>query len=262
MGKMKYSESKDVIKGGISLKLTIVGCWGGYPKINEASTGYLLEHEGFKLMVDFGSGVLAKLPNYVQPEELDALILSHYHPDHVADIGVLQHARLIQGFLGKKSPQLPIYGHTKDKQEFAKLTYKNITKGIAYDPQKKLKAGPFTIEFISAVHPVPCYAMRIEAGGKSLFYTADTSFKEEFIPFASGVDLLLSECNFYGSQDGKGAGHLNSYDNGRLAKAARVKQLVLTHLPHYGELEQLVTEAAEEYNGPITLAKEGLEFTL
>lgn len=262
MGKMKYSEIKHGIKGGISVKLTIVGCWGGYPKVNEASTGYFLEHDGFKLMIDFGSGVLAKLQNFVQPEELDALVLSHYHPDHVADIGVLQHARLIQGFLGKKSPQLPIYGHTQDKQEFAKLTYKNITKGVAFDPEKKLEIGPFTITFLTAVHPVLCYAMRIEAGGKVLVYTADTSYKEEFISFASGADLLLSECNFYGSQDGKGAGHMNSYDNGRLAQEAGVKQLILTHLPHYGELEQLVNEALTIYQGPISLAKEGLEFTL
>ncbi|GAE46916.1 metal-dependent hydrolase [Mesobacillus boroniphilus JCM 21738] len=80
MGKMKYSERKSMIIGGKSLKLTIVGFWGGYPKVNEASTGYLLEHEGFRLMIDFGSGVLAKLQNFVQPEELDALVLSHYHP--------------------------------------------------------------------------------------------------------------------------------------------------------------------------------------
>ncbi|WP_079507958.1 MBL fold metallo-hydrolase [Mesobacillus jeotgali] len=244
------------------MKLTIVGFWGGYPKVNEASTGYLLEHEGFKLMIDFGSGVLAKLQNFVQPEELDAMVLSHYHPDHVADIGVLQHARLIQGFLGRKSPQLPIYGHTQDKQEFAKLTYKNITKGVAYNPAKKLEIGPFTISFIPAVHPVPCYAMRIEAGGKSLVYTADTSFKEEFISFASGTDLLLSECNFYGNQDGKGAGHMNSYDNGKLADQAGVRQLVLTHLPHYGEIDQLVSEASTLFSGPIILAREGLEITL
>lgn len=262
MGKMKYSENKSMNKGGRALKLTIVGCWGGYPKVNEASTGYLLEHDGYKLMIDFGSGILSKLQNFVQPEELDALVLSHYHPDHVADIGVLQHARLIQGFLGKKSPQLPIYGHTQDKQEFSKLTYKNITKGVAYDPKKKLEVGPFSITFLSAVHPIPCYAMRIEAGGKSLVYTGDTSYKEEFVSFASGADLLLSECNFYGSQDGKGAGHMNSLDNGRLANGAGVKQLVLTHLPHYGELDQLVSEAATEFAGPISLAKEGMEFTL
>ena len=102
----------------------------------------------------------------------------------------------------------------------------------------------------------------IEAAGKALVYTADTSFKEEFTSFAASADLLLSECNFYGSQDGKGAGHMNSYDNGKLAQNAKVKQLILTHLPHYGELDELVSEASSEFGGPISLAKEGLVITL
>ncbi|PLR97717.1 MBL fold metallo-hydrolase [Bacillus sp. T33-2] len=240
------------------MKLTVVGCWGGYPKMNEASTGYLLEHESFHLLIDCGSGVLSRLQNFLQPEELDAVILSHYHADHIADIGVLQHARLTQGFLGKKTPTLPIYGHPLDEQEFSKLTYKEITEGIAYDPAKMLQAGPFNISFLPAVHPVPCFAMKIEAAGKTLIYTADTSFKPEFIPFAAGADVLLCECNFYGGQDGEGAGHMNSFDAGNLAERAGVGQLVLTHLPHYGELDQLVSEASREYKGQVSLAHEGL----
>lgn len=236
------------------MKFTVIGCWGGYPKADEASSGYLLEHEGFQLMLDFGSGVLAKMQKIIQPEDIDGVVLSHYHPDHIADIGVLQHARLIQGFLGKKIECLPIYGHEKDAHEFSKLTYKEITKGIVYQPDQTLKVGPFAIQFLQTDHPVPCFAMRIEAGGKSLVYTADTSYKEEFVPFSSGADLLVCECNFYKHQNGKGAGHMTSYDAGTLAQKANVKKLLLTHLPHYGNIEDLKEEAAEMYSGPITLA--------
>lgn len=236
------------------MKLTIIGHWGGYPKANEASTGYLLQHEGFNLLIDCGSAVLSKLQNIIEPEKLDAVIISHYHPDHIADIGVLQHARLIQGFLGKKPPCLPIYGHTLDKQEFTKLTYKEITKGIAYNPQNTLSLGPFTIQFLRTVHPAPCFAMRIEADGKTIVYTGDTSYKDEFISFSMGADILLSECNFYADQDGKNAGHMNSSDVGKLGQAAKVKQVILTHLPHYGELSRLIDEAREYYSGPVTLA--------
>ncbi len=238
------------------MKLTIIGFWGGYPKQNGASTGYLLEHEGFHLLIDCGSGVLSKLQNVLQPEELDAVIISHYHPDHIADIGVLQHARLIQGFLGKEFPTLPVYGHSYDQHEFAKLTYKNITKGIAYDPNVPLTAGPFQVSFLKADHPVPCYALRMEAGGKVLVYTADSSFKEEFIEFSKGADVLLCECNFYGHQNGKSAGHMNSIDAGRLAQHANVKQLILTHLPHYGNLSDLLSEASGEFTGKMKLAEE------
>lgn len=244
------------------MKLTIIGFWGGYPKQNSASSGYLLEHEGFQLLVDCGSGVLSKLQNILKPEDLDAVILSHYHPDHIADIGVLQHARLIQGFLGKSVPTLPIYGHQFNREEFAKLTYKKITKGVKYDPNQVLSVGPFQISFLKTDHSVPCYAMRIEEGGKVLVYTADTSFKEEFISFSHGADVLLCECNLYGHQNGKSAGHMNSFDAGKLARSAACGQLILTHLPHYGNIADLKTEASREFTGIIKLADEFLSISL
>jgi ribonuclease BN (tRNA processing enzyme) len=244
------------------MELTVIGYWGGYPKKNGASSGYLLEHNGFNLLLDCGSGVLSKLQNVVQPEDLDAVILSHYHPDHIADIGVLQHARLIQGFLGKKMTALPIYGHHFDHNEFVKLTYKKITKGMAYDPVTPLSAGPFTITFLKTDHPVPCYAMRIEADGKTIIYTGDGSYKAELINFCNQADLLLCECNFYGNQDGKQAGHMTSIEAGRLAQQAQVKQLCLTHLPHYGNTSDLFSEASAEYTGIIKLAEEFLTITL
>lgn len=236
------------------MEFTVIGSWGGYPKADGASSGYLLEHEGFHLLIDCGSGVLAKMQNFLQPEDLDAVIISHYHPDHIADIGVLQHARLIQGFLGKKTDTLPIYGHSLDQQEFAKLTYKDITKGVAYNPNTILSAGPFKVRFLKTNHPVPCFAMRIEAGGKTILYTADTSYKEELEVFSENADLLVCECNLYGHQNGKNAGHMTSLDAGTLAARANVKNLLLTHLPHYGELQQLKEEAAKKYGGPIAIA--------
>lgn len=244
------------------MKLTVIGFWGGYPKKNGASSGYLLEHNGYNLLLDCGSGVLAKLQNVLQPEELDAVIISHYHPDHIADIGVLQHARLIQGFLGKQMTTLPILGHHFNQNEFSKLTYKEITKGIAFDPSKSISVGPFQITFLKTDHPVPCYAMRIEADGKTLVYTGDGSFKSELIDFSKEADLLLCECNFYGNQDGKQAGHMTSIEAGELAQQALVKQLCLTHLPHYGNTPKLINEASIKYTGIIKLAEEFLIISL
>ncbi len=101
------------------MKLTVIGHWGGYPKAGEASSGYLLEHDGFKLLVDCGSGVLSFLQNHLTVTDLDAVLISHYHPDHVADIGVLQHALLIQYFLGKSKGTLPVYAHTEDMNGYS-----------------------------------------------------------------------------------------------------------------------------------------------
>jgi ribonuclease BN (tRNA processing enzyme) len=239
------------------VKLTIIGLWGAYPKVNEASSGYLLEHNGFKLLIDCGSGVLSKMQNYVQPEKLDAVLISHYHTDHIADIGVLQHALLVKSYLIDLRKTLPIYGHTFDEEGFSKLTYSNYTKGIAYDPDKVLQIGPFTIHFLKTKHPVPCYAFRIEANDAVFVFTADSAYQPSFVEFCRNADLLLSECNFYGNMNGENAGHMNSFEVGKLAHEANVKQLILTHLPQFGDLQQLVTEAGEHYDGPIHLAKMG-----
>lgn len=244
------------------MKLTVIGHWGGFPKAGEASSGYLLEHNGFHLLIDCGSAVLSQLQNYISPDDLDAVIISHYHPDHIADIGVLHHALLISKYVNGYEKTLPIYGHVKDVNSFQSLTYKDISKGIAYIPDQKIEVGPFKIEVLETKHPVACYAMKISVDGKTLIYTADTAYFEELVEFAEGADMLLCESNFYKGMDGAAAGHMTSEEAGSLAKQANVETLILTHLPHFGELQQLVTEAKENFNGQVILASQGLEIVL
>ena len=240
------------------MKVTVVGFWGGYPGVNSATSGYIFEKDGFQLLVDCGSGVLAQLQNYTEPTDLNAVILSHYHHDHIADIGPLQFARLIASFLGKGKDVLPIYGHGADKDAFSKLTHKNITEAHEYNPNETLHIGPFSIEFLKTAHPVVCYAMKIKTDDAAVVYTADSSYLDSFIPFTKNADLFICECNFYANQDGKGAGHMNSHDAAKISNEANVQKLLLTHLPHFGEHEQLVTEAKSIFKGDISLASAGL----
>jgi ribonuclease BN (tRNA processing enzyme) len=240
------------------MKVTVIGYWGGFPAANEATSGYLFEHDGFRLLVDCGSGVLSKLQNYISVEELDAVVISHYHHDHVADIGPLQYARLIKTNLGASLQELPIYGHPFDRDGFARLAHKGITKAIAYDPEKPLEVGPFTITFMKTVHPVICYAMRITAGNATVVYTADSSYLPEFVPFSQNADLLICECNFYAGQNAAPAGHMTSEEAAAIARDANVGELLLTHLPHFGELSRLVSEAKAVFSGNVQLAKCGL----
>ena len=244
------------------MKLTVIGHWGGFPKSNEASSGYLVEHDGFNLLMDCGSAVLSKLQTLIDPQALDAVILSHYHPDHVADIGVLQHALLIGRHLNGRESNLPIYGHSEDKEAFNKLTYKDITSGYPYNPDGILHIGPFSITFLKTKHPVPCYAMRVEAAGKVLVYTGDSSYQESFIEFSRGASVLLCESNFYKGMNGAAAGHMTSEEAGRLAQMAGAETLVLTHLPHFGDLGRLMAEAQEQFSGEVMLAEEGLTLSL
>ncbi len=243
------------------MQVTVVGFWGGYPAAGEASTGYLIEEDHFKLLLDCGSGVLAQLQRYISPEDLNAMLITHYHADHTADIGVLHHALLIQHFLQNKDLHVTAYGHREDQQGFDTLAYKDQMSSVAYDPDKSLEVGPFTITFLKTTHPVPCYAVRIESQSGTMVFTADSAYQESFIPFAKDADLLIAESNFYKGMDASGAGHMTSTEAAAIAHEAGVKTLILSHLPHFGDLNQLITEAQEVYSGETLLASSGLTIT-
>lgn len=239
-----------------------LGIWGGYPKANSATSSFLIEHEGFHCLVDCGSGVLASLQNHIALEELDAVVISHYHADHIADIGSLQYSRLIQYYLGQPSPALPIYGHTQDKEQFDKLTYKEQTQGIEISKDKTIQIGPFTVTFCPTVHPVYCLAMKFSIGNQSVVFTADTEWTEALVSFAKGTDLLFSEANLYEEHIGISPGHLAGSQAGKLANEAQVGQLILTHLPHHGNIQDILHEAQNVFNGHAELAVVGKTYTL
>ncbi|MGE6630876.1 MBL fold metallo-hydrolase [Bacillus sp. NPDC077027] len=242
------------------MNLTVIGCYGGFPAAGEATSGYLLESGGFRLLIDCGSGVLSKLQQYIDIEELNAVILSHYHHDHIADIGPLQYAKLVGYHLGKSSGSLTIYGHAGDQEAFSKLSHDIHTKAEAYDPSQSIQIGPFHIKFLKTVHSAECYAMRITDGKHVIVYTADSSYHEAFIPFAKDADLLIAESNFYAGQDGSGAGHMNSTEVATIAREAQVGELIITHLPHFGWHKDLVNEAKALYTGNVQLAQSGLRW--
>ncbi len=239
------------------MKVTVIGQWGGFPKVNGASSGYLFQSNGFNLLVDCGSAVLSKLQQYIAVEQLDAVILSHYHSDHAADIGPLQHARLVKRYLGIEQHPLPIYGHSLDPDEFARLTHEPDAIGVAYNPDEPLQLGPFSIVFQRTIHPVPCFAMRISDASSTVVYTGDSAYTKAFHAFAKQADLFICESNFYAGMDGSSAGHMTSAEAALIAKEAKVETLLLTHLPHFGNLNDLVQQAKEGFSGAVALAEEG-----
>ena len=241
-------------KGSI-IEVTILGFWGAYPGCGEATSGYLLQSKGFSLLLECGSAVLSRLPRYVDVRGLDAVLISHYHADHVADLGCLQYATKVQMDLGLRSDPLPLYGPEGDA--CPSLTYHEYTLALHIGACEPVRIGPFAVTLQETNHPVLCYAMRIESEGKSVVYTADTGWYEGLIDLARGADLLLCETSLYNRYYGWVDGHLTAGEAGRLASLAGVRKMVLTHLPHSGEHADLLKEAREEFSGPAELAATG-----
>ncbi len=244
------------------MKLTALGVWGGYPTRDAGTTSYLLQsEEGFNLLLDAGSRVVTELEHELSPNDLDAIILSHYHEDHIADLGALRQYRQLQTV---KPEVLPIYGHQENEYEFSKLSLENVSEGIAYDVENGTSVGPFDIQFLKTVHPVICYAMRIveRATGQVLVYTGDTGYFAELVDFSKDADILLADVYFF-KDKAKMPNHLSSVEAGKIAAQANVKKLILTHLPQVGDLQVLREEAQEAAgNIPVDLAQPHMKWTV
>ncbi len=132
------------------MKLTALGVWGGYPTRDAGTTSYLLQSEsGFNMLLDCGSRAVTELEHELQPTQLDAVILSHYHEDHIADLGALRQYRQLYplGQDGWDGMMLPIYGHGENEYEFSKLTLDKVSEGHLYNVENGTKVGPFDITF-------------------------------------------------------------------------------------------------------------------
>ncbi len=246
------------------MKLTVIGMWGGFPKAGGASSGYLLESKGSKLLLDCGSGVLSRLLELMDLTELDGVVISHYHADHCCDLTVLAQAYYVMGLRGAKIKPLPVFGHA-NAAEFQSLTYRggSVTQGVAYQPGEAFQVGAFTITPVRTVHPLECYGFRISAEGKSMFFTADGAYGPHLLAAAAGVDLLLCESNFAHADLAYAENlHMTAVQAGNLAAEVGAKRLLLTHLPPLNNNDQLLLEAKSRYHGPAELAYCGqtLEF--
>jgi ribonuclease BN (tRNA processing enzyme) len=241
------------------MKLTVLGYLGGYPDAGHATSTYLIESGDYHLLMDLGSGGLLALEKVFDPLQLDAVLLTHYHHDHTADVGVLQYFYQLRKGNKKVSP-LPIYGHTKDPLNFGSLTFGPFTQGIGYTGDSTLHLGPLTLTFLETQHPVPAFAVRIKEEGtnKVLVNTSDTRYFSGLVPFAKHADLLMADTNFLADQPAP-RWHLTAPEAGTLAKEAQVKRSLLTHLPQQLDLVTLKDQAQAAAGGiPIDVAGDDL----
>ena len=223
------------------MKLTVLGSSGAYPSQTNGTTSFLLQSEDFSLLIDAGSGSFVQLEKKLDPLKLDAVLLSHYHGDHIADLQVLQYYRQLNR--GAETPILPIYGNDEDECHFKLLTIPEVSQGYAYQEGENITIGPFSISFMKTIHPVPCFAFRIEEvkTGKIFVFTGDSGYMERWPEFAKDADLFLADTFFYTGNE-KNAFHFTAKETGEIAKAAKVKHVVATHLKEGMDEKRLVTE--------------------
>lgn len=249
------------------MELTVIGCAGSFPSAASPASCYLVEHEGHRIVLDLGNGSFGALQQYVDvtwPGALDAVVLSHCHIDHCADLGSLYVQRhyapepaterlLVLGPSDARSRAVAIYGKTDE----AGLDHQFDFVPFAREP---VSVGPFTIHAARAAHPVESYCVRVTADGRSLTYSGDTGPTPRLVELARGTDVALFEASFVG-EGNPGGMHLSGADAGRAATAAGAGRLVLTHHVAWNDPATVLAEAVAHFDGPIEQAHPGLRIT-
>ena len=236
------------------MDVTVIGRWGGCCRAGEACSGYVVRDGSTALLLDCGSGVAGRLQEVCALTDVDHVVLSHWHPDHCGDAGVLLHGRLIQTLIGAAQRPLCFYAPAQEP-DLGRLTWAPYAYAEAIDPSSSLRVGSLDCTFLRTRHPVMCLATKVVNGdGRTLVYTADGALTDELVAFCAGADLVIAECSLYAGTSGEGPGHMNADDVVELARRAQPRALVLSHLPLYGAVEELLATVRSGWNGDVQLA--------
>jgi ribonuclease BN (tRNA processing enzyme) len=241
------------------MRLTVLGGAGGYPPAAGACSGYLVEHDGFRLLVDPGYAIVPRLLGIVPAAAIDAVLVSHGHPDHVADLNPLLRARLMGD---DDAPRLPAYALPSALAPVLALDQITALKGAydlrEFDAGEAFPIGPFAIQSRLLPHSIPNAGLRIAAGGVSITYTGDAGPSDVLIELAGGTDLLLAEATYAESVPAGNAGVLNcALEVGRQAHRARAARLLLTHLMPDTDPEASRAAAGRSFDDWIAVATSG-----
>lgn len=234
------------------LRLTVLGCAGSFPGPRDACSGYLVRSAGATTVVDLGSGTLANLQRHTAIGAVDAVVLSHQHPDHWLDLPILRNAmKYVLQLEG-----LAVYGTAGVLAQATALIDElaPTLRWTTIGPDSQVQVGDQSLRFSRTDHPVETLALRLEAAGRSLAYSADTGAGWADAPgWLAGADLFLSEATMPTEQEGV-VQHLSGRQAGALAQAAGVGRLVLTHITPGLDRSTQRAQAAAAFDGPIDVA--------
>ena len=264
-----------------TVRLTIVGCSGSFPGPHSAASCYLVEAEGFRLLIDLGSGALGAVQRHVSLYEIDAVCVSHLHADHCLDLCDYSVARTFHPE-GPKPP-IPVYAPARAAERLGRALAADPDAGagpaghplggitdtfsFATLTPGPMEIGPLRITAAHMNHPVETFGFRLEHAGRSLAYSADTGPADALVDLARDADVMLCEASFV---EPAGAGapalpenlHLTGRQAGQHAARAGAGQLVLTHLVPWNDRDRTLDEAGQAFSGPLSLAAAGLGFML
>ena len=236
------------------MKLTVLGCDGSWPGPGGACSGYLVTTETTTLWLDAGPGTFANLQRCVDPRSIDAVVLSHRHTDHWSDMdGFATYARF-----SLERSSVPVFAPEGVRERSGLGGAEQFVWGTVGDGQR-IDVGDLTCTFSRTDHGPPTLAVRVEAAGCSVGYSADSGPGWSPARFGGELDLFLCEATYLRGGEDEGH-HLSARQAGQIAKAAGVDRLVLTHRRPTVAAADAFAEGSEAFGAPVELAAIGKEY--
>ncbi|HEV7205018.1 MAG TPA: MBL fold metallo-hydrolase [Jatrophihabitans sp.] len=250
------------------MKLTVLGCSGSVPGPDSPASGYLVEADGYRLLLDLGHGAFGALQQYCTPADVDAIVISHLHADHCIDLTAYVVALRYGGDgyrLRGPERRIPLVGvpGTRDRLEAAydPLARKlGLHELFSFATPADAELGPFTMSYAPMNHPTPTNGVKIAWQDRSLVYSADTGECPELVKLATGADVLLCEASVSRDEVQVPDLHLSGAQAGEHADRAGVDRLIITHVPPWNSRQDAADDAAEAFDGPVEIAHPRAEF--
>jgi ribonuclease BN (tRNA processing enzyme) len=253
------------------MRLTVLGCSGSMPGADSPAAGYLVQTDGFALALDLGNGTFGALQRHLEPSRLDALALSHLHPDHCSDVSALVVYRRYHPGRAAGRPPMPLFGpaesaarlaalYAPSAAELAETDLSDVLDVRVFEPGATVQAGPFELAAARVAHPCEAYAIRVRGAGRTLVYTGDSGPCQALDELAAGADLLLSEASWTHDENRPPDLHLSGVQAGELATSATAGRLLLTHVVPWTKPADVLAEARQTYGGPVELAEAGASY--
>ena len=241
----------------MSFSVTVLGTSGMFATTERACAGYLVQVAGKNVWLDAGAGTWRHLLTHIAYEEIDAVILTHRHPDHTSDIFIADHAFQYGG--PEPLPAVPLWAPAEALeyvQAFApdieaSFTLTAVHAGEAVDIEGA------KVSFVEMAHPPETVGVRIEHEGGVFAYSADTGAEADFHALAGGADVFVCEATLQDA-DEVWEGHLRGSQAARIFQDLASKRLVLTHLPPGRDHGLSLQQALDVDPGaPVSLATDG-----
>lgn len=250
------------------MRLTVLGKSPSWPDAGAACTSFMVDEGETTLCVDFGTGAMGKLRERRDYRDLDAIVISHMHADHLLDVVplVCAYAYGPASVDGSAPPRLIA---PKGAKDFLLGLGELLTFGDRmistlpleeYEPESEIGVGEILVRTHPVPHIGPTHAIElVSPSGGRIVYGSDGPYSEELVAAAEGVDLLIAEATLPAPEPDQRV-HMSAAETGRLAREAGAKRLVLTHISDELDVERARRSASESYGAEVEVAREGAEY--